>query len=70
MINKYDKSGVIYILTMFDPIYHVACKYLSKNVFWNPQLPKYISYEGHIFFESVKNSIYILEMEKSPLSYR
>ena len=45
-------------------------KHLSKNVFWNPQLPKYISYEGHIFFESVKNSIYILEMEKSPLSYR
>ena len=45
-------------------------KHLSKNVFWNPQLPKYISYKGHIFFESVKNSIYILEMEKSPLSYR
>ena len=41
-------------------------KHLSKNVFWNPQLPKYVSYEGlfFFFFESVQNSIYILEMQK------
>ena len=26
VITKYGKSGVIQILAMFDPIYHVACR--------------------------------------------
>ena len=28
---------------------------LSNNVFWSPYLRKYISYEGHIFFENILN---------------
>ena len=28
---------------------------LSNSVFWSPHLRKYISYEGHIFFENILN---------------
>ena len=31
VIKKYDKSGVIPISALFDPIYHVAC----RKVLWN-----------------------------------
>ena len=65
VINEYGKSGVIQISALFDPIYILPVelsseerlfKRLSNNVFWNSQFRKDISYEGHLFFESVQHS--------------
>ena len=37
---------------------------LSKHVFWSPSVQKHISYEGHVFFENVKNWIHIFKIKK------
>ena len=39
-------------------------RHLSNNVFRNPEFRKYISYEGHLFFQSVTNFIYISKMQQ------
>ena len=42
-------------------------RHLSNNVFWNPSFQKYTSNEGHLFFESVENFIYISKMNKKKM---
>ena len=37
---------------------------LSKQVFRSPEVQKYISYTGHLFFENVQNWIYVSEMQE------
>ena len=39
-------------------------RYLSKDVFRGRQFQKYISYEGHIFFENVRNLKQIRKTKK------
>ena len=38
--------------------------HLSNHIFRSPSVQKYISYEGHIFFENVQNWIYISKLQK------
>ena len=39
-------------------------RHLSKHVLRSPQFLKYITYEGHIFFQNVQNLILLPKMHK------
>ena len=73
LINKYAKAPVFQIWTVFGTVCHVAFwrssekgffRYLSNHGFPSPYFGKYISYEGHLFYENFQNFIYISKIPK------
>ena len=66
VINKYGKGAVVQISTVFRSVYRVACqrasktglfRHLSNHVFGRPQVRNYISHDGQLVFENIKNLI-------------
>ena len=61
-ITKYGNGAAFEISTVFRSVYHVTCRrvlinFLELYLKYFEQVQKYISYEGHLFFENIENSI-------------
>ena len=49
--------GTFTMLLVEESSQTLLFKHLSNHVFRSPQIQKYMSYEGHRFFENVQNSV-------------
>ena len=73
LIYKYAKDAVVQISTELRPVTMLlfegssktgVFRHLSNNVFRSLYLPKYMSYEDHLWFENVQNIIYMSKIQK------
>ena len=72
-MNKYDKSTVVQLSTVFglfcqfffeETSKTAFYRHLSTQLFRRQSFGKYIGYEGHLFFENVLNLMQISKMQR------
>ena len=62
---RFKKSLDLFTMLLFEGCSETGLfRHLSNHCFLSLQFPKYISYEGHLFFQNVQNLIFISKMQK------